>query len=158
MDEAAAQKAQETYRVNQIQMASREQLLLITYDIGIRACFAAEKALEEKDAERVNKHLQKAQAVIRELMITLNMEQGGEIAEGLMRLYDFMYYQLVDANMKKNVELVVQVRMMLEELRATWNEAIAKLKAEAQEKAPAQAPSPYSQQKPVQTGGTSFAY
>lgn len=150
MIERNAQQAQDTYRVNQIQMASKEQLLVITYEIGIKACYAAEKAMTANNVEQINTSLQKAQAVIRELMLTLNMERGGDIAAQLMQLYDYMYYQLVEANVKKSLEPVVMVRKMMEELKATWVEAINKLKNEAKEKQPAPAARP--------AGGTNFAY
>jgi flagellar protein FliS len=149
MDERFAQQAQDTYRVNQIQMASKEQLLVITYDIGIRSCAAAEKAMETSDVEQINTHLKRAQAVVRELMITLNLEQGGEVAVSLMKLYDYMYYQLVDANVKKDMEPVQRVRRMMEELKATWVEAITKLKTDAAGKQPVVSPP---------SGGTNFAY
>lgn len=61
-------EAQITYRVNQIQTASREQLLLITYDIGIGAIKVAKEALRDGNNEVANRELQRAQAVIRELM------------------------------------------------------------------------------------------
>jgi flagellar protein FliS len=151
MDERLAQQAQETYRVNQIQMASKEQLLIITYDIGIKSCVAAEKAIAAGDAEQINTNLQRVQSVVRELMVTLNLEQGGEVAASLMRLYDFMYYQLVDANVKHDAEMVRTVRSMMEELKATWVEAIAKLKVEA---AKGKKPTAIASQ----AGGTNFAY
>lgn len=150
MMERNAQQAQDTYRINQIQMASKEQLLVITYEIGIKACISAEKALAKNDVEQINTSLQKAQAVIRELMLTLNMERGGDVAVQLMQLYDYMYYQLVDANVKKEIGPVSMVRQMMEELKATWVEAINKLKAETMEKQPA------AVQRPA--GGTNFAY
>jgi flagellar protein FliS len=150
MMEHSAQQVQDTYRINQIQMASKEQLLIITYDIGIKACVAAERALGVNDVEQINSNLQKAQAVIRELMLTLNMEQGGEVAIALMKLYDYMYHQLVDANVRKASEPVSMVRQMMEELKSTWVEAINKLKAESKEKQPAVAARP--------AGGTNFAY
>jgi flagellar protein FliS len=150
MDERFAQQAQDTYRVNQIQMASKEQLLIITYDIGIRSCVAAEKAVDVNDVEQINTNLKRAQAVVRELMITLNLEQGGEVAASLLRLYDYMYYQLVDANVKKDVVPIKMVRQMLEELKATWMEAISKLKMETSDKKVAAVVPP--------AGGTNFAY
>lgn len=153
MDERFAQHAQDTYRINQIQMASREQLLIITYDIGIRSCAAAEKAIEEGDVERINANLQRAQAVIRELMVTLNLERGGDIAASLLKLYDYMYYQLVDSNVKKEAEGVASVRRMLEELKATWVEAIGKLKDESKDK-----PKDKSMAAVPPSGGTNFAY
>ena len=151
MDERFAQQAQDTYRVNQIQMASREQLLIITYDIGIRSCNAAEKAIDVNDLEQINTNLQRAQAVIRELMVTLNLEEGGDVAAALMRLYDYMYYQLVDANVRKDATPVKLVRQMLEELKATWIEAIGKIKVESHKSAVPAAPV-------AAAGGANFAY
>jgi flagellar protein FliS len=151
MDEVFARQAQDTYRVNQIQMASKEQLLIITYDIGIRSCAAAEKAIESNDAEQVNVNLQRAQSVVRELMVTLNLEQGGSVAASLLRLYDFMYCQLVEANVKRDAGAVRAVRSMLEELKTTWMEAIVKLKAEAAKGKTTKTVAP-------RAGGTNFAY
>ncbi len=64
-------RAQETYTENAIRTASREQLLLITYDIGIQSCLAAESALSNHLYDETNEHLKRAQNVVRELMITL---------------------------------------------------------------------------------------
>ena len=119
--------AQENYQATQISTATKEQLLLITYDIGIRSCQVAEGALEEKDYELSNKELVRAQNVIRELMVTLNVERGGDMAENLMKLYDFMHRYLVQANIDKDVAKVSIVTNMLRELRQTWEEALLKL-------------------------------
>jgi len=154
MDERFAQHAQDTYRINQIRMASKEQLLIITYDIGIRSCAAAERAIEANDPEQINLNLQRAQAVVRELMVTLNLERGGDVAASLMRLYDYMYCQLVDANVRKDAAAVSAVRAMLEELKATWTEAIAKLKLESKDK---QNDKAVAAAAPA-SGGTNFAY
>ncbi|MCF7935566.1 MAG: flagellar export chaperone FliS [Synergistales bacterium] len=118
------QDAQNAYQTNQIQTASREQLLLLTYDIGIRACLHAEKAIEARDVESSNTLLKKAQDVIRELMVTLDTENGGDFAQQLMSLYEFMFYQLVEANVEKTGDKVASVREMLQELRDTWKEAM----------------------------------
>lgn len=118
------------YITTQIQTASKEQLLLITYDIGIKKCRLAEQSLLNKDLEQANENILKAQNVVRELMITLNMEAGGDVASSLMALYDYIYRQLVEANVQKSPDLVAQARGMLEELRTTWEEAIEKLAEE----------------------------
>ena len=127
IDSKIQQDAQENYQATQISTATKEQLLLITYDIGIRSCQIAEGALEEKDYELSNKELVRAQSVIRELMVTLNVERGGEVAENLMRLYDFMHRYLVQANIDKDASKVSIVANMLKELRQTWEEALMKL-------------------------------
>jgi flagellar protein FliS len=119
--------AQENYQTTQISTATKEQLLLITYDIGIRSCQMAEGALEEKDYELSNRELVRAQNVLRELMVTLNVERGGEVADNLMKLYDFMHRYLVQANIDKDTAKVSTVTNMLKELRQTWEEALLKL-------------------------------
>ncbi len=131
MDAKNTQYAQTAYMSNKINTAPREQLLLITYDIGIKSCLTAENAMGTGQIDVVNSNLQRAQNVIRELMVTLRVEEGGEVAQSLMRLYDFMYLMLVEANVGKDREKVAVVREMLEELRTTWEEAIIKLAEEA---------------------------
>ncbi|WP_213699038.1 flagellar export chaperone FliS [Acetomicrobium sp.] len=123
-------EAQITYRVNQIQTASREQLLLITYDIGIGAIKVAKEALRDGNNEVANRELQRAQAVIRELMSALDVS-AGEWATALMSLYEFMYGQLVKANVEKDPNIMDSVRSMLEELRALWQEAMEKSRVES---------------------------
>ena len=135
------QGAQYTYQATQISTATKEQLLLITYDIGIRSCRIAESALEPEEGKAPDfdlalKEILRAQDVIRELMVTLNTEKGGEMAQNLMSLYDYMYQQLVDANVKKDVKNVRSVLAMLEDLKGTWEEALMKLLKEYQEAHP----------------------
>ncbi|WP_281744217.1 flagellar export chaperone FliS [Thermanaerovibrio acidaminovorans] len=136
MDANVARRAQDMYRANQIQTATREQLLLLTYDIGIKACNGAIDAMERAQVERANEELKRAQAVVRELMVTLNMEQGGDVAKALLSLYDFFYNRLVEANVKKDPSIVREVLAMLEELRRTWVEAMEKIREEQTPKQP----------------------
>ena len=77
--------AQFTYQATRISTATKEQLLLITYDIGIKACRTAENALSSKngkapDYDLANKEIIRAQEVIRELMVTLNKDKELEIS------------------------------------------------------------------------------
>ncbi|MDR1731693.1 MAG: flagellar export chaperone FliS [Synergistaceae bacterium] len=134
--ENKTQTAPFTYQATQISTATKEQLLLITYDIGIRSCRMAEAALETdgkaQNFDVANREILRAQDVIRELMVTLNTEKGGDMANGLMRLYDYMYQLLVDANIKKEPKNIVTVRTMLEDLKETWEQALMKLLKEYQ--------------------------
>ena len=130
--------AQFTYQATRISTATKEQLLLITYDIGIKACHTAENALLGKtnggipDYDLANREVIRAQEVIRELMVTLNKERGGDVADKLMQLYEYMYQLLVDANIKKEPDNIRTVCGMLEELKQTWEEALIKLLKEYQ--------------------------
>ena len=121
--------AQFKYQATRISTATKEQLLLITYDIGIKACHAAVNAMgaKEPDYEVASREIIRAQEVIRELMVTLNKEKGGDMADKLMQLYEYMYQLLVDANMKKEPDNVNVVRGMLEDLKQTWENALVQL-------------------------------
>ena len=140
MADNKTENAQYTYQATQISTATKEQLLLITYDIAIRSCRLAEAALDPDnqpmDYDQAHREILRAQDVIRELMVTLNTEKGGDMAQNLMRLYDYMYQQLVEANIKKEVRNVRFVLTMLEDLKATWEEALIKLLKEYQEAHP----------------------
>ena len=135
---AANNNAQYTYQATRISTATKEQLLLITYDIGIKACRTAENAMTAKtpDYDLANKEMIRAQEVIRELMVTLNKDRGGEMADKLMQLYEYMYQLLVDANMKKEPDNIRTVRGMLEELKQTWENALLQLLQKYQEEHP----------------------
>ena len=141
MAPAANNNAQFTYQATRINTATKEQLLLITYDIGIKACHTAENAILGKnggspDYDLANREVIRAQEVIRELMVTLNKDKGGEMADKLMQLYEYMYQLLVEANMKKEVENIRTVCGMLEELKATWEGALVQLLQEYQKAHP----------------------
>ena len=135
---APTNNAQYTYQATRITTATKEQLLLITYDIGIKACRTAENAMTAKtpDYDLANKEVIRTQEVIRELMVTLNKDRGGEMADKLMQLYEYMYQLLVDANMKKEPDNIRTVRGMLEELKQTWESALMQLLQKYQEEHP----------------------
>ena len=133
--------AQLKYQATRISTATKEQLLLITYDIGIKACHTAENAMLAKgstapDYDLANREIIRAQEVIRELMVTLNRDKAGEMGDKLIQLYEYMYQLLIDANMKKEPENLRTVCSMLEELKQTWESALMKLLKEYQTEHP----------------------
>lgn len=102
-----------------VSTASPVQLVVMLYDGAIRFCRTAEEAIAEGRFEAANADLQRAQAVLDELMGSLNMEVG-EIAQNLFRLYEYMRFRLVQANIRKDPELVREVTGLLRELRSAW--------------------------------------
>ena len=112
------------YQVKEIETASPEQLLLILYDGAIRFLNIAKQCYEEKDWEGYSQLLIRAQKIVREFMITLDTTIVPEVANNLYRLYDYLHYQLVQANIKREVTNIDEVLGHLRDLRATWAEAI----------------------------------
>jgi flagellar protein FliS len=116
------------YKSTQIETSNQEKLLLMLYDGAINFIKQAKDGLEEEDYETANNFLVKTQDIINELMATLDLERGGEIARNLEALYDYMNRRLMEANINKEVEPIEEVAGMLEELRETWSQAIEKVK------------------------------
>ena len=107
------------YRQTQIQTASPLDLIIMMYDGAIRFCNQAKKAIEEKNYNEANHFLQRVQAIIDELNLSLNMD-AGEIATNLQNLYDFITTKLVEANIKKDIVTIDQTVNLLTELRSSW--------------------------------------
>lgn len=118
------------YLHQEVLTASREKLLLLTYEIAIGSCKRAILAIEGSNAETANEELQTSQKAIRELQFALRPEKAGEVTESLNRLYDFMYNELLMANLKKDKEKIENVISILEDLLQTWQEALEKLRIE----------------------------
>lgn len=115
----------ESYRQTKISTASQGKLILMLYDGAVKFLNIANEAIPKKDFSTSNANIIKAQNIITELMISLNMEVG-EIARNLYSLYDYMNHRLIQANVKKDSKIINEVKGMLIELRETWDQAIKK--------------------------------
>lgn len=113
-----------TYKSTQIETASQEQILLMLYEGLLKFTRQAREALEEENYEKAHNKLLRSQDIVTELMSTLDMDIGGEIAEELYRLYDFVLHNLIQANVEKDPSRVDDVIPVLEELNEAWNEVI----------------------------------
>lgn len=113
------------YQKNQIETATPEQVLILLYDGAILYLNKAKAALEQKDYEQWNKNLIGSERIILEFMDTLDMENGGELAKNLYKLYEYFYNTLVTANLNKDTQKVDEILRHLKGLRETWQKAIA---------------------------------
>jgi len=84
----------------------------------------AMKGLEEENFPAFHHGISKSMAIITEFSNSLNHNIGGDIAENLDALYNFMVRELTQANLHKNMEKLKVVDRLLVDLRATWGEAI----------------------------------
>ena len=110
------------YKENSINTASKEEITLMLYDGCIKFMNLAKIGISEKNIEKANENLLKAQAIITELDSTLNMDV--EISKNFHLLYDFALSRLVDANIKKEEQFVEDAKMVMVDLRDGWKEAM----------------------------------
>lgn len=125
-----AQGYARTYRTNAILTASPGQLVLMLYDGVLKSLALAQEAFKQpvddpRRIEQINHHLLKAQAILTELQAGLNMEAGGDFAKTMQRLYDYHNRRLLEANIRKQVEPVLEVERLVRELRDAWAQMLA---------------------------------
>jgi flagellar protein FliS len=120
-----------SYKQADIGTADRGKLILMVYDHCIKWINKAEQDMDGKDMLGVAEAVQKAQRGLNELMATLNMEQGGDIAKNLFRLYDYYSRSLSQAIRDRATRPLREVSAMMTRLREAWYEAIEKLRRES---------------------------
>jgi flagellar protein FliS len=92
------------------------------YNGCLKFIHQAKKAIEDKNIEMKNINIQKAQNIIQELMVTLNMDL--EISQNMMSLYDYINRRLIEANIKNDAAILDEVESLVTEFRDTWKEVI----------------------------------
>lgn len=110
------------YQKNAILTASPAELTLMLYEGAIKFCNIALIGIEKNDMEKVNTNLKKAQAIITELRITLDHKYP--VWEDFDRVYDYIYRQLLDGNIKKDPEIIEDALKYIREMRDTWKEVM----------------------------------
>ncbi|MHB8125581.1 MAG: flagellar export chaperone FliS [Desulfitobacteriaceae bacterium] len=123
-----AMNTAKAYKTQQIMTASPEQLTLLLYNGAIRFIDESIQALENKDYPKSHERNLRAQDIVSEFVITLDMKL--EISKTWLPLYDYIQFRLIQGNLKKDKEQLAEARTMLRELRDTWVEAMKKARQE----------------------------
>lgn len=121
-------KAVYQYQQSSVFTATPEELTLMLYNGCIKAIRFAEISVDEKNYEKANMYICKAEAIIRELRNTLDMKY--EISENLYNLYTYFLNRLIEANIKKDNSLLEEVLHFVEEIRDTWSQAMKQARIE----------------------------
>ncbi|MGJ9457620.1 flagellar export chaperone FliS [Oceanobacillus sp. CF4.6] len=120
----AVNKAYQTYQNNAVNTASGGELTLMLYNGCMKFIKQAMKDMDDKNYEAKNKNIQKAQNIIQELMITLDPKV--EISKQILPLYEYMQYQLKEANIKNDASKLEEVLEFVKDFRDTWKQVIIK--------------------------------
>ncbi len=120
--------AAEAYRRQQVLNAPPEQLTLMLYNGCLKFIDEGIQLISEKRYEPANVSLQKAQRIISEFRLTLNMDY--EISHQLLPLYNYIYDRLVEGNIKADTSIIDEAKGIVTELRDAWAEAMKKARAE----------------------------
>lgn len=121
-----ANQAYAEYNRNKVLTASPAELTLLLYEGAIKFCNIAIIGLEQNDMEKVNNNIIKVENIIEEFQATLNHKYP--VAEDFDKIYKYIYNLLVEANIKKDKELLEQALTELRGMRDTWKEVMVKAK------------------------------
>jgi flagellar secretion chaperone FliS len=131
----------QSYRQVATRTASPGQLVLMLYEGAIRFLERAQAGFQLEDPVElnttVNNNIIRAQEIIRELDFSLNLDQGGELAVQLRRLYDYFDRILLESNLRKDSKGVTEVIARLGVLRDAWATMLRKQGGAEEPKAPA---------------------
>lgn len=113
-----------SYRETQIKTANQGKLIVMLYDGAIKYLNLALDSMHETDKhyDEISSNIIKVQDIVTELMVSLDFERGGEISKNLFSLYVFMNRQLLEANVRKSINPLGEVKALLLELRSAWAE------------------------------------
>ena len=118
----AQTNAYNAYKQNSVTTASPGELTLMLYNGCLKFLGKAKVAVGEKNIEEKNYNIQRAQAIIAELMSTLNMDY--DISKQILPLYEYINRRLVEANIKNDLAIIDEVEGLVTEFRDTWKEVI----------------------------------
>ncbi len=114
------------YNNSKILTASPAELTLMLYEGAIKFCNIAIVAVEHKDIEKAHENIRKTEKIIDYFRQTLDMNYP--VAEDFERVYSYLSERLVEANIRKDKEILEEVNMHLRSMRDTWKEVMKKSK------------------------------
>lgn len=112
------------YQRQAVLTASKEKLVVLLYDGAILNIDRAQKAFDSNDVTCIGEAIGRAFAIVGELRSSIDHEQGGEIAENLERLYDFVQDRIVTANRDRDPYPLSEARSVLATLKEGWNAVV----------------------------------
>jgi flagellar protein FliS len=118
------------YQNVQVSTSNPEKILIMLYDGAINFTRIAIVKLANDDLAGKGLYISKAQAIVAELMNTLNHEIGGDIARQLEQLYNYLIDEFIAANIKNAPEPLENALRIMTTMRDTWVDAAEIVKKE----------------------------
>ena len=112
------------YQASNITTATPEKLMIMLFDGAIQFLQKAKINIEEKNFSERSKNIDGARKIVRELMRTIDLENGNDVSKQLFRLYNKMAMKLIKVNVTKNITLLDEVLEDLKNIRWGFQKAI----------------------------------
>lgn len=115
-----ANRGYDAYAKNRILTATPAELTLMLYEGAIKFCNIAIVGIEENDIEKAHNNIQKVENIVGEFLATLDHKY--EVSKDFENVYNYLMDSLVEANLKKDKEILEEVLGHLRTMRDTWKE------------------------------------
>ena len=112
------------YANNRIMTASPAELTLMLYEGAIKFCNIAIAAIEKRDIEKAHNNIVKVENIITEFQSTLDHKYP--VAKDFDNVYSYLQERLLEANLKKDKEVLEEILGHLRTMRDTWKEVMQK--------------------------------
>ncbi|MDH4122103.1 MAG: flagellar export chaperone FliS [Deltaproteobacteria bacterium] len=110
----------QAYQKAAVNTLDQGKLIVMLYDGAIKFLTLGADKLDKGQFFDAHENILKGKSIVAELMGSLNMEKGGDIALNLQRLYVFMFNELIEANVNRQSARVRNVVNLLKEVREGW--------------------------------------
>ena len=114
-----------------VEQANPHRLIQMLMDGAIEKVAKAKGYMERKDIAKKGSHISWAISIIDGLRASLDKANGGDIADNLDDLYDYMIRRLMRANLENNADLLDEVISLLRSIKSAWDGIPAALSQEA---------------------------
>ncbi|MGK5093958.1 flagellar export chaperone FliS [Deltaproteobacteria bacterium TL4] len=112
----------QTYYQTNVQTSDQLKLIIMMYDGLLRFMKKAIVKINGGEIEAAHHYITRSKNILQELISTLRIEKGGEIAQNLRELYLYSYKKLIEANLKKDPMLIQEVVQIISNLKEGWEQ------------------------------------
>lgn len=117
-----AMNAAAAYKDSKILTASPAELTLMLYEGAIKFCNLAALSIDKNEYDKANMNIIKAERIISEFRATLDLKYP--VAKNFELVYDYIYNRLLEANIKKDKDILEEATGYIREMRDTWKEVM----------------------------------
>jgi len=116
-------KARDHYLIQRVLGASPEQLAALLLEGAQRFLTQASQAIARKDYAAKGRAVNRVTSIIEELVMNLDLENGGELAQNLLRLYDWWSRDTLEASLRLDAARMERISGQMGDLRQSWEQS-----------------------------------
>ena len=112
------------YRQNEVATSSQGKLIVMMYEGALKFVALAIDGIDNQDLSKKGLYINKTHDIINELSCALDMKKGGDVAQKLESLYQYILHQLTLANIKSDRKALESIVKVITPLMEAWKELL----------------------------------